>query len=54
MTDARQDIEAAIKQHLIEICDELGEDALATPAVLGGKLYFRTKKHLICVGNKVN
>lgn len=31
---------------------DLGENILATPAVLGGKLYFRTAEHLICVGSK--
>ena len=30
--------------------NELREDALATPAVLGGMIFFRTKTHLICVG----
>lgn len=33
--------------------NELGEDALATPAVLGGRIYFRTKGHLVCVGSNV-
>lgn len=30
--------------------NELQEDVLATPAVLGGRIYFRTKANLICVG----
>jgi outer membrane protein assembly factor BamB len=30
--------------------NDLGEKTLATPAVLGGRIYFRTEKHLICVG----
>lgn len=29
---------------------DLKEPVLATPAVLGGKLYFRTAEHLICIG----
>ena len=33
--------------------NELGEDMLATPAVLGGRIYFRTKGHLVCVGTNV-
>ncbi|HEY2249593.1 MAG TPA: PQQ-binding-like beta-propeller repeat protein [Planctomycetaceae bacterium] len=33
--------------------NELGEDVLATPAVLGGRIYFRTKGHLVCVGKNV-
>lgn len=30
--------------------NDLREKTLATPAVLGGRIYFRTEKHLICVG----
>jgi len=30
--------------------NELSEDVLATPAVIGGRIYFRTKSHLLCVG----
>ena len=30
--------------------NDLGEKTLATPAVLGGRIYFRTEKHLVCVG----
>ncbi len=30
--------------------NDLGEEVLATPAVLGGRIYFRTAKHLLCVG----
>ena len=33
--------------------NELGEDTLATPAVLGGRIYFRTKGQLVCVGSGV-
>ncbi len=32
--------------------NELGEDVLATPPVLGGRIYFRTKGHLVCVGRR--
>jgi outer membrane protein assembly factor BamB len=31
--------------------NELGEQVLATPALLGGRLYFRTASHLWCVGS---
>jgi len=31
--------------------NDLGEPTLATPAVLGGRIYFRTAKHLICIGD---
>ena len=30
--------------------NDLGEPVLATPAVLGGRIYFRTLNHLICIG----
>jgi outer membrane protein assembly factor BamB len=30
--------------------NDLKETTFATPAVLGGRLYFRTAEHLICVG----
>jgi outer membrane protein assembly factor BamB len=30
--------------------NDLKEPTLATPAVLGGRIYFRTDKHLVCVG----
>ncbi len=30
--------------------NDLKENILATPAVIGGRLYFRTADHLICVG----
>ncbi len=32
--------------------NDLGEKILATPAVLGGRIYFRTEKQLVCVGEK--
>ena len=32
--------------------NDLGETTLATPAVVGGRIYFRTADHLICVGEK--
>jgi outer membrane protein assembly factor BamB len=31
---------------------DLGEPTLATPAVLGGRIYFRTAENLICIGEK--
>jgi outer membrane protein assembly factor BamB len=31
--------------------NDLQEPVLATPALLGGRLYFRTSSHLLCVGN---
>ena len=30
--------------------NDLAETTLATPAVVGGRIYFRTADHLICVG----
>jgi len=30
--------------------NELGENTLATPAGLGGRIFFRTKGHLVCMG----
>ncbi len=32
--------------------NDLGETTHATPAVLGGRIYFRTRESLICVGGK--
>jgi outer membrane protein assembly factor BamB len=32
--------------------NDLGESCLGTPAIADGRLYFRTRGHLICVGNK--
>jgi hypothetical protein len=34
--------------------NDLQEPVLATPALLGGRLYFRTSSHLLCVGNVKN
>jgi outer membrane protein assembly factor BamB len=32
--------------------NDLGEPTLATPAVVGGRIYFRTADHLVCVGRQ--
>lgn len=32
--------------------NDLGEYTLATPAILGGRIYFRTASNLICVGEE--
>lgn len=32
--------------------NDLGETTLATPALLGGRIYFRTAEHLICIGEQ--
>lgn len=32
--------------------NDLGETTLATPAIIGGRIYFRTAENLICVGEK--
>jgi hypothetical protein len=32
--------------------NKLGEKTLASPALLDGRWYFRTERHLICIGKK--
>jgi hypothetical protein len=32
--------------------NDLGESCLGTPAIADGRLYFRTRGHLFCVGKK--
>jgi hypothetical protein len=32
--------------------NDLQEPVLATPAVLDGRIYFRTRDHVLCVGEK--
>ena len=44
---------AASKEYQLLARNSLGEGSNATPAVAGGRIYFRTQSHLISVGNKI-
>jgi len=43
---------AAARQHKELARNELGEEVLASPAVLDGRLYVRGSKHLFCIAEK--
>ena len=43
---------AAAKEYQLLGSNPLGEPARSTPAIAGGRLYFRTVSHLVSVGNK--